>query len=356
MELSQLHFHSWGLVANIKPSDTKEVKVVPIEYRFGHLESVLDNPESDDSSYETENGEELVEVVKSSAVTAKWLKFNTNRVTAPDVRRNDQVLIWRLGNTDRYYWTDMNVSNVKRLETVVYAWSADPKNPVKDDLSNAYFLEISTHNKSITLQTSQSNGEPFGYTLQLNTDEGRYIITDTAENIVYLDSAETVIGFKNALGTEFKLDKKNIYGYAPDSMKFKAVNTVAFECKDFTLDATNSIKFTTKDWTVNATSSIGFTTGAWTAKAETISYKASDILFEADKVTSKAPTTVATGLLKCAGLSVGGGGSGAGGLCVVNNFAEFKKGLQVNGGLKADTIECESITAKTGKFDSHGPH
>lgn len=341
MELSQLHFHSWGLVANIKPSDTKEVKVVPIEYRFGHLESVLDNPEPDGSSYETENGEEIVEVVKSSAVTAKWLKFNSNRITAPDVRRNDQVLIWRLGNTDRYYWSDMNVSNIKRLETVVYAWSADPKNPMKDDLSNAYFLEMSTHNKSITLQTSQANGEPFGYTLQLNTDEGRYVITDTAENIIYMDSAETVIGFKNALGAEFKLDKKNIYGYAPDGMNFKAANTVAFECKDFTLDATNSIKFDTKNWTANAVK---------------ISYVASDILFEAEKVTSKAPTTVATGLLKCAGLSVGGGGSGEGGLCVVNNFAEFKKGLQVNGGLKADTIECDSIKAKTGLFESHGPH
>lgn len=356
MELSQLHFHSWGLVANVKDLPDKEIKVVPIEYRFGVLESVLDQPEEDEEAYQTDEGEEIVKVIHGTSVTAKWLKFNTNRITAPDVRRNDQVLIWRLGNTDRYFWTDMNVSNVKRLETVVYAWSADPKNPVKDDLSNAYFLEISTHNKSITLQTSQANGEPYGYTIQLNTADGVFQLVDTDQNIMYLNSADTIIGFKNAMETEFRLDKKNIHGYAPDSMFFKAEKTVKWECTDFILNASKSISFETRAWTVNSKDTINFTTTNWTAKAENISYDATDILFKADKVTSNAPTTVATGLLKCAGLSVGGGGSGGGGLCVVNNFAEFKKGLVVKGGLKADTIECETIKAKSGKFDSHGPH
>ncbi len=356
MELSQLHFHSWGLVANVKDLPDKEIKVVPIEYRFGVLESVLDQPEEDEEAYQTDEGEEIVKVIHGTSVTAKWLKFNTNRITAPDVRRNDQVLIWRLGNTDRYFWTDMNVSNVKRLETVVYAWSADPENPVKDDLSNAYFLEISTHNKSITLQTSQANGEPYGYTIQLNTADGVFQLVDTDENIMYLNSADTVIGFKNAMETEFRLDKKNIHGYAPDSMYFKAEKTVKWECTDFILNASKSISFKTSAWTVNSSDTISFTTTDWTAKADNISYDASDILFKAEKVTSNAPTTVATGLLKCAGLSVGGGGSSKGGLCVVNNFAEFKNGLEVKGGLKADTIECESIKAKNGNFESHGPH
>lgn len=356
MELSQLHFHSWGLVANVKDLPDKEIKVVPIEYRFGVLESVLDQPEEDEEAYQTDEGEEIVKVIHGTSVTAKWLKFNTNRITAPDVRRNDQVLIWRLGNTDRYFWTDMNVSNVKRLETVVYAWSADPNNPVKDDLSNAYFLEISTHNKSITLQTSQANGEPYGYTMQLNTADGVFQLVDTDQNIIYLNSADTIIGFKNAMETEFRLDKKNIHGYAPDSMFFKAEKTVKWECTDFILNASKSISFETSAWKVNSKDTISFTTTNWTANATNISYDASDILFKADKVTSNSPTTVATGLLKCAGLSVGGGGSGEGGLCVVNNFAEFKKGLVVNGGLKADTIECKSIKADSGNFKSHGPH
>lgn len=356
MELSQLHLHSWGLVANVKGRPDFEVKVVPIEYRFGVLESVLDQPEEDEETYQTDEGEEIVNVIRGTAITAKWLKFNTNRITAPDVRRNDQVMIWRLGNTDRYFWTDMNVSNVKRLETVVYAWSADPENPIKDDLSNAYFLEISTHNKSITLQTSQANNEPFGYTMQLNTGDGVFQLVDTDENIMYLNSADTVIGFKNAMGTEFRLDKKDIHGYAPDSMYFKAENTVKWECTDFILNAKKSISFKTAAWTVNSSDTISFTTGQWTAKADNISYNASDILFKADKVTSNAPKTVATGLLTCAGLSVGGGGSSGGGLCVVNNYAEFKKGLTVKGGLKADTIECSSIKADSGNFQSHGPH
>lgn len=345
MDMSQFHFHSWGLVASVQKENKREIKVVPLEVRFGYLESVIDDPTIEEDSYLTDDGEEIVQVIKNTAVTAKWLNFNSNRITTPNVRRNEQVMIYRLGNTDKYYWMDMNVANVKRLETVVYAWSADPRNPMKDDLSNAYFLEISTHDKAVTFVTSQANGEPFGYTLQFNTDNGIVVLKDTDENVVYLDSANTVIGFKNACSTEFRLDKKNIHAYAPDSIYYKAEKTIDFKCTDFNITASKSINFKTNTWNVDSSSEINFKTTKWFAEANTITYKASG-------VTIQSPTTKCTGLLQCAAISVGGGGAeGDSGGAEIFGHAIFRSGITVTGGITADTI-----TAQKGTFDSHGPH
>lgn len=328
MELSQLHFHSWGLVARNKPRGTKTIRVFPIEYRMSVDEDVLDVVDLVEDQYDTDEGPEVIKVKRTNSIPAKWLKLNSNSKLAPDVRRNDHVLIWRLGDTDNYFWTDFNIANVKRLETKLYAWSADPDNPIKDDLSNAYWLELSTHDKHITLKTSMANGEPFSYTLQLNTGEGFFTLQDNVGNIMYMNSDETVIGFKNENGTYLKLDKKCIDGYAPDSINYTAVNTISFKCKDFKVEASNSMTFKTK---------------TWTATTDTTTINGKQITFNADKVTSNAPKTACTGLLSCAALSVGGGGASAGGGCEVQGDAIFGSNVSVTGQLMASRIKCDYI-------------
>lgn len=363
MESSSLHFYSKGLVANNKPIDTHEIKVIPIEIRFAAEEDIIDNPTEVDIDYDGNNGSDSLTLVTNRAITATWLKTNTNRITSPDVRRGDEVHIYRLGESDRYFWVDCNSTNVKRLETAMWAFSADPKNPIADDLSNAYILEISTHDKCITLTTSQANGEPYGYTLQLNTNEGSFHLEDTDDNCIYLNSAETVIGFINADKTETRLDKKNIHMVAPDSMYVTAENLIKFECTDFVLNASKSITFTTKTWTVTASDKIGFETTVWEVKASTsISFdtgsytcNANTVVMKANMVTSNAATTIATGLLKCAALVVGAAGNEGGGSAVIdcpatfNQPVSFNAGADFSGGITADSINTGTINP-----DSHG--
>jgi len=272
---------------------------MPIEYRFGAVEDIVDNATVVETLINTPDGEEQLSIINNSSVEATWLNFNSNRRTAPDVRRNDNVIIWRLGDTDKYYWSDMNTSNVKRLETVVYAWSADPNNPMKDDLSNAYFLEVSTHNKTITLQTSQANGEPFGYTLQLNTDEGIFVLKDTDENEIYLNSAETIIGFINANLTELRLDKKNIIAYAPDSITMTAVNNINLNCKDLVVKASNSVSVETKATSIKSSATIALETSALTMAGDTIAMEAKSIALAAPAVKLDAAVVDATGIINC---------------------------------------------------------
>lgn len=301
MELSHFHFHSWGLVAENAAVGQHVVKVVPVEFRFGHQEVVITNPTEDVLTYPSEDGIETVKVLSDQAVPCKWLKLNSNRVTPPNVRRNDEVMIFRLGETDQYYWADFNIANVKRLETAVWAWSADPNQPIAEDLSNAYRLEVSTHGKQITLVTSQANGEPFGYTVQLDTEEGRFVTLDTAGNTTYLDSTRTEIGFINADKTHLKLSKKSIDAYAPDSIHWTAVKHIGFKCQNMTIQATDSLKIKTND-------------------------------FLAD-----TPTATFTGLVKADSMSCENGG-------------QFGS-VNASGNISSKTMSADSAT-----FKSHGPH
>lgn len=294
-ELSQLHFHSWGLVAENAAVGQKVVQVTPVEFRFGEDEIIVDNPVDDELEYLSEEGQESVKVVRNLTIPCTWLKWNSNRVTPPNVRRNDDVLIYRLGMTDKYYWMDFNIANVKRLETVVWAFSGDPNNPINDDLSNAYRFEISTHGKLVTFTTSQANGEPFGYTHQYDTETGVVTLADTVGNTIYLNSAQTEIGMVNADRTSLKLTKKDIVAYAPDNVQWTAVNAISFKCNTMDIVATESLKIKTND-------------------------------FLAD-----TPTATFTGLVK-------------------------SKTLEVSTGGTFGSVASKTITADSATFKSHGPH
>jgi phage baseplate assembly protein gpV len=301
MELSHLHFHSWGLVAENAAIGQQVVSVVPVEYRFGHKEVVIDNPQEDVVTYPSEDGMETVKVFHNGAVPCQWLNLNGNRVTPPNVRRNDDVIILRMGNTDQYYWMDFNIANVKRLETAVWAWSGDPNNPIKDDLSNAYRLEISTHGGLVTFTTSRANGEPFGYVHQFNTKDGKVVLEDTAGNRIYMDSSRTDIGMINADKTFLRLNRKNIEAYAPDSIHWTAVKHVSFKCQTMSIQAADSLKIKTND-------------------------------FLAD-----TPVATFTGLVKADSMSCTNGGQ----------FGSVDA---------SGAINAKSMTADTANFKSHGPH
>lgn len=260
-EMSLLKFYSYGLVAKDKERGSNQIEVRPCEVSFsqqGFLESTI---EIDKVDHDIRGGKDFIAIPISNSIPATWIDFNGNRITAPDVKQRELVLIWRLGETDVFFWQDRNVANVKRLETVVWAFSADPSNPMKPDLSNAYYLMISSHDKHITLQTSKENGEFCRFTQQINTADGVIITTDDIGNKQWFDSKNTEMGWYNIDASTFVMKKKTLYGYAKDSIKFKS-KFVGFECDIFdiqtdTYKATAKSSYTvdTKSYTCKASSS-----------------------------------------------------------------------------------------------------
>lgn len=255
LRLSQFHPYSYGVVASNKALNTWKVEVTPVEDLPMLDGQITDNmsqfsaqgSDASGSAYQTQTNQ-------SNTVTAVWLPIgNSNRMTAPDVRRGEQVMLYRFGDdTSKYYWVTMrNDLSLRKLETVIFGFSGTPTegDAVNDDTT--YVIGISTHQKKLWVHTPQANGEPYGYDITLDTDAGTFTITDTINNKIYVNSDNHQIRFENADGSFLDLTGKALSSYAADSMNFET-NAFAIKCQTYNNDASNSITEQTTQATLTA--------------------------------------------------------------------------------------------------------
>ncbi len=188
---SDFNFYSIGVVTVDKLRNTTYIKVTPIENL-----SDVNGPLNNQTQTITSNSKDASNVSKQAMVKtdvtiyAKWLPLsNSNRTTAPDVIKNETVMIYRYADSDDYYWTTMfDENNIRRLETVRYSYGNDPNPLVPYTGDTSYWLEVSTHDQIITLHTSNNNGESAKYDIIINTKKGMISIEDNLNNSYYLDS------------------------------------------------------------------------------------------------------------------------------------------------------------------------
>jgi hypothetical protein len=259
MQMSQLRPYSIGVAAENKPLDTRFLNVAPIEMlsaldgeiNFDPQDQVVRGKDSRGNQYE-------IKTTLDNSVTAEWYPGASNRVTPPDIRRGELIELFRLADTDKFYWRCMGLrDNLRRLETVIWAFNGTP-NEGDEGISyeTSYFFEVSTHKKLITMSTSQANGEPFRYTFQFNTKDGHVLLTDDVGNHVLLDSANTNIHLENIEGTMVELNKQDINFHAPNDVNGQVDN-------DVNLNVGNNVNVNVlKNITVEAGVDISYTAGA----------------------------------------------------------------------------------------------
>ncbi|ANZ48757.1 baseplate assembly protein [Erwinia phage vB_EamM_ChrisDB] len=251
MEKSNVDFYSLGVVAEDKPRGTDRVKIIPIEVSFMEPTKVAVQESETEHQYSTGTATDNLKVKEGNHITAKWWKFNSNRVNSPDVKKEDQVLIYRLGKTDIYFWVDLNSSNVKRLEDAIYAWSGDPKNQMADDLSNAYVMNFSPMDKHITIRTSMSNGEKNAYIWQFNTRDGTWLCRDDLGNQYYMNSQEYDLGFENAMRSKININKEDAFIFTTKSINMET-KLVKVKCDIWDATAAKTVDWKTKQWTTDS--------------------------------------------------------------------------------------------------------
>jgi len=242
---TELRRMSVGIIAENKRLDSPFVEIIPIEAlnlmdeELGYEKTTLKT-----SGIDVEEKPYKVEVDMTVTLKAEWLA-ETNRMTPPDVRRGEQVWIWRQGDADKYYWTTLGRDDdLRRLETVLYRYSGLPENideEVTED--NSYYIEWSTHKKTITIKTSQRNEEFCIYTLQFNPGDGQWTVEDNLGNIVQIDSEHTTIHVRNADMSLIEMNRKQIHVQSEDSISFKTQRVhleapdIRFDCNDFEIKA-----------------------------------------------------------------------------------------------------------------------
>ena len=175
-------------------------------------------------------------------VPAIWLPEG-NRKTPPNVRRGERIDLYQFGSNDKYYWRCQNLDeNLRRLETVVFGINANPAvEQAGDDPEHMYFIEWSSHSKTITISTSQMNGEYCTYDLQIDAGNGKIVAQDNLGNYGFINSKDVHIKLMNQLGTFFELNKCNINGYAPQNIFLKADQNVDVKAMKITLNGGGSV-------------------------------------------------------------------------------------------------------------------
>lgn len=190
-----------------------------------------------------------VSVTQSAFISAIWMP-RTNVATQPDLRAGEKVMLYRMLDTDQYYYEPLGMDdNLRRLETQIYAFSANPDaKDAERNRDNCIVLEISGHDNHITLTTptKKVNGELVAYTFQIDQGKGTFTFEDDIDNFFHLNSTEHLWQLYNADGTLVELDKKEINIHADT-----AINVTT---KTFNLTATTiNIKATMTNITSDIT-------------------------------------------------------------------------------------------------------
>lgn len=315
MEASLLKVWSIGKVASNKKLGEWEVEVTATEVNpmiDGELNA---NANSYTAKAEDEGGGAYSEeVTTSNTITAKWLPVGQpNRMTPPDVRRGEEVILYRFGNAEQIYWnTYRNDLAFRKLETVVWAISGTAEEGPMDQ-SKTYFIEVSSHKGLLHIHTSKENGEPYMYDIRLNTTEGIFEIMDDIGNRLKLDSRENHWRMENSDGSFLDMMHRDIVVSADDNITHKTRN-YTIECDTYTTKAGSS--HTVETGTMTETASGGKETNANTTHNGNIALNGD--------MDTKPGSGGATGSTRFAG------------------GATFEQGVKVEG-----TLEAEHITTPT---------
>lgn len=262
MQASVFRPYSLGIAGENLKLGSHTLEVVPVEV-VGMVDGELTSEMSEllDKGVDGEDIEYTVKVKASITIKAQWMPFGSNRQTPPNVRRGERVELYRVADSDQFYWRTLGLDDgLRRLETVVFAFSNTRDESVKRlTPDNSYYMEISTHTKQITLKTNKSDGEPFAYTLQVNTKAGAVTIADDYGNFFEMDSKERRLQLKNRDGSHYDMHKKSLFLTIPE--------TVHQKCKDWIVEASNSITHRTTTmnyesvtWSADMSGSITFNT------------------------------------------------------------------------------------------------
>jgi len=250
--MNLLECYGVGTVTIDKETNTDEI-MVHVKSLFPDADGeAVTQAETKTVTVQTPSGDSKSSTtLQGNTVSAKWMPFNTNRITPPDVRKGSKVVVYKFKGQNTFRWTYFGMDGTLRLETVIWAFSASPNvnenSPLTPD--NYYMMLISTHQKKIQLITGQGNGEPTSYVMELNTGTGQFSIVDGEQNVVSLNSMEHAFSYMNAEKTFFNFMKKNITLSCEDTLILKAAEKILMQCKQLVLKATTSINVETQTTT-----------------------------------------------------------------------------------------------------------
>jgi len=207
---SKFHLYSMGIVAADKDEDGWEIECYPVEnmsYRDGNID------DEDVIKITNENiylkVDDIV-LTKRVTVEATWLQLhNTNRITPPNVKKGEQIEIYRYANTDEFFWcTPYYEKDLRRLEKVIHYYGNTTNFMEELNNDNTYWTKIDTINKMVHLHTSDNDGEHTTYDITIDTAAGIMTTLDGKGNYIEFNSSTDTLNVK--FNTEVNIEAPTI--------------------------------------------------------------------------------------------------------------------------------------------------
>jgi hypothetical protein len=273
MEASKFHFYSFGTVAANKPRRGPDgnicdlVEVFPKEKFTMSAGEITDNVDTIQVKGKDAGGKDHQGEIKTKpSITCKWIPIGEpNRITPPDVRRGEEVIIYRYADTQFYFWSTAFNNLIRKLETIAWWISGtDDENETERGPDNGYFVEMSSHEKHLIFSTSKKNGEVVRYYLQFDMANGNFLLKDDLGQEVLIDSVAGImeVTTENEIIHNTKKYTINCKEYILncDTSVVNAKDSATTNTKLFDVKAEDKATTTTKNFEVSASSGTEFTT------------------------------------------------------------------------------------------------
>lgn len=183
----------------------------------------------------------------ANTVKAMWLPLDAHRPYPSLIRRGEKVLLFRVGDTDKYYWTEMGLDDTTRRKDIYTILV--PNSPTEGENSKtyntAYYIEVNTVDKHITIQTNKNDGEEYAYGVQINPGGSTVTIMDDDGQWFQLDSKAKKLSMQNSMGSKLGIEKRKGF--------IEALESIDCKTKDYNVNCTNyNVKTTNYNMTATA--------------------------------------------------------------------------------------------------------
>ena len=218
---SKIEYVGFGVVVEDKPEMVDLIKVY-LKDVIQVLDSDINNPLDVKGKLTVDNTKEVEFNGKiDNTIEAKWIPLysGNNRITAPDVRIGQTVLIYKTINSIKYYWTTMlKEIDLSTRENIIHMFSSkNEQTPGVVNNEDNVICIVNTVDKFINLTTPKNDNEPSKLILDINYKDGVIIIRDDKKNSITFDSAKDELvleldkNIKTTTGENFNIKNgKNI--------------------------------------------------------------------------------------------------------------------------------------------------
>lgn len=130
----------------------------------------------------------------------------------PDVRKGEQVRIYKLADSEQFYWASCGrTEGNRRTETHRIAISDTLENDGILDDNNSYYLEMDTRRShSITLTTNKADDEVYKYQLKIDADKHQVYLGDDVGNGLLIQSDVPSVTITNKSGATMQVTDRNM--------------------------------------------------------------------------------------------------------------------------------------------------